>query len=87
MALLLAGIALFFRRKRIGPAIDRLRDQPDDRGAMQSLTAASILSVVLAESIVLLGYALRFLGATRWQSVPFYLAGIFLMLLWWPKRP
>jgi hypothetical protein len=75
------------RRQKIAPAIERLRDQPDDRGAIQNLTAGSIVSVVvLAESVVLCGFALRFLGGTRPQAAPFYLAGVFLMLLWWPKR-
>jgi hypothetical protein len=77
----------FYRQRRIAPAIERLRDQPDDRGAIQNLTEGSVLSVALAESVVLVGCALRFLGATRPQAAPIYLAGVFLMLLWWPKQP
>ena len=87
LALLLVAIALFFRQKKTAPAIERLHDQPNDRGAIQNLMAGSILSVVLAESVVLYGFALRFLGATRPQAAPFYVAGIFLMLLWWPRQP
>lgn len=81
------GIAFFYRQRKVAPSIERLRDQLDDTGAIQNLTAGSILSVVLAESVVLCGFALQFLGATRPQAAPFYFAGVFLMLLWWPKRP
>jgi len=42
----------------------------------------NLLSFVLAESVVLFSFALRFLGGTTWQSLPFYVVGIALMLVW-----
>lgn len=87
VSVLVVGIAFLYRQRRIVPAIERLRDQPGDTGAIQNLTIGSILIVVLAESVVFYGCMLRFLGATRLQATPFYLVGIFLMLLWWPKQP
>lgn len=85
--LLIAGIALFFRMRMVTAAIEALRTKPEDQSAIGRWRAGNILSCVLAESIVLFGFALRFIGGTSVQSLPFYLAGMAMMILWFPRRP
>jgi hypothetical protein len=85
--LMIVGIALLFRIKMLQPAIENLQEKADDQIALARWRAGNILSFVLAESIVLFGFALRFLGGTITQSLPFYIVGVALMLVWWPRRP
>jgi len=85
--LMVVGVAQFFRLKTLQPAAETLQTIPDDRMAVSRWRFGNLLSFVLAESVVLLGFALRFLGGTTWQSLPFYVVGIALMLVWWPRRP
>ncbi len=85
--LLSVGIALFFRMKMVPTAAETLRTNPEDQPALARWRAGNILSFVLAESIVLFGFALRFMGGTPMQSLPFYSTGIAMMILWFPRRP
>lgn len=85
--LLIAGIALFFRMRMLATAADTLRTKPEDQFALARWRLGNILSSVLAVSMVLLGFALRFIGGTTVQSVAFYIAGVAMMILWWPRRP
>jgi hypothetical protein len=85
--LLLAGIALYFRIWMLATAAEILRTKPEDQFALARWRFGNILSFVLAESIVLFGFALRFIGGTSLQSLPFYIAGIAMMILWFPRRP
>ena len=85
--LIIVAIALFFRFKVLQPAAETLQRKSDDPGALARWRIGNLLSCLLAESLVLLGFALRFTGGTTRQSVPFYIVGIGLMLLWWPRRP
>ena len=85
--LMILAIALFFRIKMLQPAAVTLQEKPADQTALARWRAGNILSFVLAETVVLFGFALRFIGGTTWQSLPFYIVGIALMLVWWPHRP
>jgi hypothetical protein len=85
--LMVVGVAISFRLRTLQPAAEVLQTSPDDRMALSRWRFGNILSFVLAESIVLLGFALRFLGGTITQSLPFYIVGLALMLVWWPGRP
>ena len=85
--LIIVAIALFFRSKVLQPAAETLQAKSDDQSALARWRIGNLLSCLLAESVVLLGFALRFMGGTTMQSVPFYLVGIGLMLVWWPRRP
>ena len=87
LALAELGIILFFRLRRLRPAIQLLKSDPNDMLALNQMRVVNILSFVILESVVLLGFSLRFMGGTRAQSLPFYAAGIGLMLIWWPRRP
>ena len=86
-SLMVIGVAVFFRLKTLQPAAETLQTIPDDRTAASRWRFGNILSFALAESLLLFGFALRFLGGTTWQSVPFYVVGIALMLVWRPRRP
>jgi hypothetical protein len=76
-----------FPGQEIRPAFDTLQLRPDDPAALQQWRTGAILTAVLLEAVALYGFALRFLGASLKVSVPFYLVGIALMLLWWPQKP
>ena len=81
------GYAVWFQITRVRPALEALQLKPDDATSLQRWRSGSILSFVLFESVVLYGFALRFMGGTLQESVPFYGAGIALMLIYWPKQP
>jgi hypothetical protein len=85
--LMVVSIAAYFRFKMLQPAAETLQTSPGDRMALSRWRFGNILSFVLAESLFLFGFALRFLGGTSIQSTPFYAAAIGLMLVWWPRRP
>ena len=85
--LTLVGVALFSRLKMLQPAAETLQTNPDDQSALARWRIGNLLSCLLAEAGVLLGFALRFMGGTITQSLPFYIIGIGLMLVWWPRRP
>jgi len=83
----LLGIAFWARMTFIRPALDRLLLKPDDSASLLKWRTGAILMAVLFESLVLVGFALRFMGRAGIQSIPFYAAGIGLMLLFRPRQP
>ena len=85
--LMIVAVALFFRIKMLQPAGETLQAKADDQRALGRWRVGNILSAVLAEAVVLFGFALRFMGGTTIQSIPFYVVGVGLMLVWWPRRP
>ncbi len=78
---------VYIRLKMVGPALDTLRSTPDDPTSLAKWRKGVVLSDVLLDVVVLYGFVLRFQGGTQQLCVPFYAAGIVLMILWWPKRP
>ena len=87
VSLQVIGLALYFRTTKIRPALEILQLKPDDPKALQQWRAGGILTAVLMDTVVLFGFSLRFVGAAPKISLPFYIAGIALMLLWWPRKP
>jgi hypothetical protein len=87
IGLVIVGIAVSLRVKMLQPAAETLRQNPDDQSALARWRVGNILSFVLMDSVVLYGLAPRFTGSTTWQSLPFYVVGMALMLVWWPRRP
>jgi hypothetical protein len=79
--------ALVVRTKTIQPALDLLQTQPGDTSALNRWRSGSIVSYVLAESVVLFGFSLRIFGGTLALSAPFYIAAVVLMLFLRPRRP
>lgn len=78
------GIAIFFRKKLIKGSEERLRGNPDDMTALGKWRKGVIMSFTYAETVVLFGFVLKFLGA-RWNIAgPFFALGILLLLAWRP---
>jgi hypothetical protein len=81
------GIALIVRAKIILPAVEALQTKPEDSALLKRWRNGSFVFYVFAETATLIGVALRFLGGSRSLAMPFYAAGIGLILFGWPKRP
>jgi hypothetical protein len=79
------GIALFIRSRKVQPSEEKLRTQPNDPGALNQWRVGMIISFVLAETIALLGFVLKFLGVEWKIAGAFFALAIFLMLLWMPR--
>ena len=74
------------RKLLVVPAAARLAAQPNDTLALTRWRGGYILIFALSESIALFGLVLRFLGFTRAQVAPFYLAGIVLLVYFAPRE-
>jgi len=81
------GLILFFRLRQLRSATQSLKSNPSDVFALNRMRFVNILTFVILESVVLFGFSMRFMGGTLVQSLPFYVAGIALMVIWWPRRP
>jgi hypothetical protein len=82
------GVATFVvRTKTIQSALDLLQTQPDDMSALNLWRSGSILSYVVAESVLLFGFSLRIFGGTLALSAPFYIVAAVLMPFLRPRRP
>ncbi|HUQ49795.1 MAG TPA: hypothetical protein VM056_03690 [Terriglobales bacterium] len=88
----IAGIAVLefliamFVRSKLDPTYDSLRLNPDDKSALAGRNRWHIILFAVSESVVLLGFALRFLGTPLTYCVPFYVAGVLLLLLCAPRK-
>ena len=77
-------IAMVLRQAWLGPAVEALRANAEDAAALVRWRKAQLVSLVMAESVCLIGFALRMIGAPLGRAVPFYVAAIFLMLIFRP---
>ena len=78
-------IGATLRRKFLDAAEERLRQEPHDAKGLQLWRTGNIFSFAIAESVMLLGVAQKFLGA-RWTiSGIFFALGLLLMILWMPR--
>lgn len=84
-ALSLLTVGVFFRLKFVRPGAERLRANPDDEAGARIWRTGTIVSLVFAESIVMIGLTVKLIGVSWNLSAIFYVAGILLMLAWWPK--
>jgi hypothetical protein len=80
-----ALLALYFRRKRLFPSLEKLRRDSNDAGALKEWRIMTLLSLCLTFSIALYGFVLRILGAGRPVSWPFFLLALVLMVVWRPQ--
>lgn len=82
------GLMGFQLRARMIPAAeDTLRRAPNDETAAQRWVAAHVVALGMAEVIGVCGLALRIVGGTLVESLPFYIIAMGLMLAWIPRRP
>lgn len=75
---------LFLRRRILHLANERLRRDPHDPEALSQWRRVTIMSLVLAMSIALYGFALRMSGKARIVESAFFLASVGLLFLWRP---
>ena len=87
LAVGVVGTIFIFRQRMLTHAEEALRSQPEDVVALACWRAGNIITLVLAEAVVLYGLVLRFMGGTLLQAAPFYAAGALLMVVWGPRRP
>jgi hypothetical protein len=78
-------VALYFRRTKLIPAAESLRQDANDAAALRQWRSGTILSMVLVMSIGLYGFVVRFMGAPRPISWLFYGAAFLLLLAWRPN--
>lgn len=88
-AVVISLIATLFgmRRGRLAKLEKILSSNQEDLAALKPWRATYLLIFMACEAIALYGLVLRFLGFTFTQVVPFYLAGVVLMLYFAPRRP
>lgn len=77
--------AMFFRSRKVTPAVEILRRNPEDASALANWRFGNVLSFTLAEAIVLFGFALKYLGAEWRVAGLFFAVGTFLFLVWTPR--
>jgi hypothetical protein len=77
--------ACYFRRKRLIPALDKLRQNPNDSSALKQWRGSITVNLSLTEAIALYGFMLRFMGASRRVSLPFFAGALILMLVLRPQ--
>jgi len=85
--MVIAAVAIFFRRKTSESAGQVLRSDPENQQALTRWRSGQIVSFVLAESIVLLGFAQRFLGGPVKVAILYYFVAGVLFLLFRPSEP
>ena len=78
-------LAYYFRRAKLRPAVEKLRRDSNDSGGLIQWRQHTLVSLILALSISLYGFALRFLGAPPRVAWGFYVAALILLLAWRPN--
>jgi len=79
------GVGFFLRSRNVIASADKLRTDPQDAVALRTWRSGQIISLTLAESVVLFGFLLKFLGASWNVAGVFFGVGILLLLAWTPK--
>jgi hypothetical protein len=75
-----------FRRKLLPSAIEDLRQNPQNAGALLQWRKAQILTAVLLVIVALLGLMLRVMGGSFFGALPFYLMSLVMLLVWRPRE-
>jgi hypothetical protein len=79
------NVALFFRRRNVKAAEEKLRVSPNDPAAIGQWRVGMTLSFAFAETICLFGFMFKVLGAEWKFAGPFFGFSVLLMLLWVPR--
>lgn len=85
VAVLELVIGIYLRGK-LDPLYDARRLDPENTSLIGQRQVRHIVLFALSESIVLFGFVLRFLGTPLSYCIPFYAAGIMLLLLSAPRK-
>jgi hypothetical protein len=74
------------RQKLVFAPAAALISDPESTAILRKWRGGNIVSFVFAESVMLFGVALKFMGE-RWNIVAiFFAAGLLLLLLWAPRK-
>ena len=78
-------IGATLRKRFLDGAAESLRKDPRDAKGLRLWRTGNIFSFCVAESAMLFGVALKFLGARWTVSGMFFVLGLFPMICWMPK--
>jgi F0F1-type ATP synthase membrane subunit c/vacuolar-type H+-ATPase subunit K len=78
-------VAAFYRSKIVKPGADALRNNVDDSSAAAKWRSGTLISLAMAESVILFGLSLRFIHISWRICGIFYVLGFLLLLAWTPK--
>ena len=81
------AFGIFAYVRLVGRSCRTLASNPSDARALLRWRQGMILTCVMAETVVMTGFALRVQGALPTQSFPTIAVGIGAMLLFYPKAP
>jgi hypothetical protein len=83
----IVGIIFVVRKTLVLRAAESLAAHPDDDLSLGQWRTGYIATYALCELMALFGLALRFLGGSLQQSLPFYFGGFVLLLFFRPRLP
>ena len=81
----LGAAVLYIRIARIGELLSKAT--PASAAEVAKLRSLYILCFALSEAVALYGFVLYFIGASRAEIVPFFLAAAVLLLVCYPRFP
>jgi hypothetical protein len=87
LSLGIIAAGFYLRSKWIGAAYESLRAKPDDPASLALWRKGGIVSACFGESVVLYGVVIYLISGNTKQAAPFFVAGLLVMLMWWPKQP
>lgn len=88
LAIMLALEGFRFRRRNLASAAAVLARDPGNPEALSRWAAWQTICLMMAVAVAGYGVLMRvFLRGTLWEALLFYVAGLFLLLLWTPRAP
>jgi hypothetical protein len=81
------GAIFVVRRTLVLRAAESLTVHPEDSVSLSHWRTGHIVTYALCEGLALFGLIQRILGGTLQQSMPYYLGGFILLILFWPRAP
>jgi hypothetical protein len=80
------GIALVIR-SRYPLTAEEVALETDEAARARKWMTIQIASYAIATSVALYGVALRAIGASLTEAIPFYVVALVLLVSWWPRKP
>jgi hypothetical protein len=83
----IVGIIFVVRRTLVLRTAENLASHPEDALTLSHWKSGYIATYALCEALALFGLVLRFTGCNFQQSLPFYIGGFVLLILFGPREP
>jgi hypothetical protein len=83
----LVGVIFVVRRTLVLRSAETLRAHPEDDITLRHWKSSCLTTYALCEVLALFGWALRLLGCSFQQSLPFYIGGFLLLFFFKPALP